>query len=83
MGYNTGPTETPIIPVIVGNDEITFMLWKMLRDDGIFTNPVIYPAVPKEQTLIRTSYSASHTDIELDKVLSSFEKNGKKLGLLR
>jgi 8-amino-7-oxononanoate synthase len=83
MGYNTGPTETPIIPVIIGNDEITFMLWKMLRDDGIFTNPVIYPAVPKEQTLIRTSYSASHTDIELDKVLSSFEKNGKKLGLLR
>lgn len=83
MGYNTGPTETPIIPVIIGNDELTFMLWKMLRNDGIFTNPVIYPAVPKDQTLIRTSYSASHTDIELDKVLSSFEKNGKKLGLLR
>jgi len=83
MGYNTGPTETPIIPVIIGNDELTFMLWKMLRNDGIFTNPVIYPAVPKDQTLIRTSYSASHTDIELDKVLSSFEKNGKKLGLLK
>jgi len=83
MGYNTGPTETPIIPVIIGNDELTFMLWKMLRNDGIFTNPVIYPAVPKEQTLIRTSYSASHTEIDLDKVLASFEKNGKKLGLLK
>ncbi len=83
MGYDTGPTETPIIPVIVGNDELTFMLWKMLRNDGIFTNPVIYPAVPKDQTLIRTSYSASHTEIELNKVLFSFEKNGKKLGLLK
>lgn len=82
LGYNTGPTETPIIPVIVGNDELTFMLWKMLRNDGIFTNPVIYPAVPKDQTLIRTSYSASHTDFELNKVLLSFKKNGKKLGLL-
>ncbi len=83
MGYNTGSTETPIIPVIIGNDELTFMLWKMLRNDGIFTNPVIYPAVPKNQTLIRTSYSASHTEIELNKVLSSFEKNGKKLGLFK
>jgi len=83
MGYNTGPTETPIIPVILGNDELTFMLWKMLRNDGIFTNPVIYPAVAKEQTLIRTSYSASHTETELNKVLSSFEKNGKKLGLIK
>ncbi|MFC2161990.1 aminotransferase class I/II-fold pyridoxal phosphate-dependent enzyme, partial [Acidobacteriota bacterium] len=82
MGYDTGPTETPIIPVIIGNDELTFRLWKMLRNDGIFTNPVIYPAVPKAQTLIRTSYSASHTEMELDKVLSSFENNGKKLGLL-
>jgi 7-keto-8-aminopelargonate synthetase-like enzyme len=83
MGFNTGPTETPIIPVIIGNDELTFMLWKMLRNDGIFTNPVIYPAVPKDQTLIRTSYSASHTEIELNKVLHFFEKNGKKLGLLK
>jgi len=83
MGFNTGPTETPIIPVIIGNDELTFLLWKMLRNDGIFTNPVIYPAVPKDQTLIRTSYSASHTEVELNKVLHCFEKNGKKLGLLK
>lgn len=82
LGFDTGPTETPIIPVIIRNDELTFMLWKMLRKDGIFTNPVIYPAVPKDQTLIRTSYSASHTEIELNKVLRSFEKNGKKLGLI-
>lgn len=83
MGYNTGPTETPIIPVIVGHDELTFMLWRLLREDGIFTNPVIYPAVPKDQSLIRTSYSASHTDEELETVLESFEKCGKQLGIIK
>jgi 8-amino-7-oxononanoate synthase len=83
MGYNTGPTETPIIPVIIGSDELTFMLWKFLKEDGIFTNPVVYPAVPKGQALIRTSYSASHTDEELDAVLASFENRGKQLEILK
>lgn len=83
MGYNTGPTETPIIPVIVGNDELAFMLWKLLRETGIFTNPVIYPAVPKDQSLIRTSYSATHSDEDLDFVLQSFEKCGKQLGIIK
>ena len=83
LGYNTGPTETPIIPVIVGDDELTFMLWKLVREDGIFTNPIIYPAVPKGQSLIRTSYSATHTDEELDTVLASFEKCGKQSGIIK
>ncbi|MEE9390008.1 MAG: aminotransferase class I/II-fold pyridoxal phosphate-dependent enzyme [Candidatus Aminicenantaceae bacterium] len=83
MGYNTGPTETPIIPVIIGNDEMAFMLWRLLREAGIFTNPVIYPAVPKDQSLIRTSYSATHSDEELDTVLASFEKCGKQLGIIK
>ncbi len=83
LGYNTGPTETPIIPVIVGNDDMAFMLWRSLREDGIFTNPVIYPAVPKGQSLIRTSYSATHTEEELDTVLASFEKGGKQLRIIK
>ncbi|MCK4496281.1 MAG: aminotransferase class I/II-fold pyridoxal phosphate-dependent enzyme [Candidatus Aminicenantes bacterium] len=83
MGYDTGPTETPIIPVIIGNDELAIMLWRLLRENGIFTNPVIYPAVPKGQSLIRTSYSATHTDEELGTVLSSFEKCGKSLGIIK
>lgn len=83
MGYNTGPTETPIIPIIIGNDEMAFMLWRLLREAGIFTNPVIYPAVPKDQSLIRTSYSATHSDEELDTVLASFEKCGKQLGIIK
>jgi len=83
MGYDTGPTETPVIPVMVGDDEKAFMLWRLLREDGIFTNPVVYPAVPKGQALIRTSYSATHTDEELDMVLDSFRKCGRMLGLIR
>ncbi len=83
MGYNTGPTETPIIPLIIGTDELTFMLWRLVKDEGIFTNPVIFPAVPQGQSLIRTSYSATHTDEELDKVLAVFEKCGKQLGIIQ
>jgi 8-amino-7-oxononanoate synthase len=82
MGYDTGPTETPIIPVYIRNDELAFMLWKLLRESGIFTNPVIYPAVPKGEALIRTSYSATHSEDELDTVLKSFERCGKQLGVI-
>jgi len=82
MGYDTGATQTPIIPLMIGDDERAFMLWKATRDDGIFTNPVIYPAVAKGQALIRTSYSATHTDEELRAVLDSFRKNGKALGII-
>jgi 8-amino-7-oxononanoate synthase len=59
------------------------MLWKLLKDEGLFTNPVIYPAVPKGQALIRTSYSATHSDEQLDKVIATFEKCGKQLGIIK
>ena len=83
MGYDTGPTESPIIPVFIRNDELTFMLWKLLRENGIFTNPVVYPAVPHGEALIRTSYSANHSDEELNTVLGVFENCGKQLGILK
>jgi 8-amino-7-oxononanoate synthase len=82
MGYDTGPSQTPIIPVVVGDDEKCFMLWRLLREEGIFTTPVISPAVVKGQALVRTSYGAGHTDEELDAVLAAFEKCGKALGLI-
>jgi 8-amino-7-oxononanoate synthase len=82
MGYNTGPTQSPVIPVETGDDGKTFMLWKALREQGIFTNPVIYPAVPHGQALIRTSYSATHSDEELNTVLECFERGGKMLGII-
>ncbi len=82
MGYDTGPSQTPIIPVVIGDDEKAFMLWQLLREEGIFTTPVISPAVSKGNALIRTSYGAGHTDEELDAVLSAFEKCGRTLGLI-
>jgi 8-amino-7-oxononanoate synthase len=82
MGYDTGPTESPVIPVLVGDDKQAFMLWKVLREQGIFTNPVIFPAVPHGQALIRTSYSATHSDEELNTVLDCFKRGGKMLGII-
>ena len=82
MGYDTGPSQTPIIPVAVHDDEKCFMLWRLLREEGIFTTPVIYPAVPHGRSLIRTSYGAGHTDEELDAILAAFEKCGKSLGII-
>ena len=82
MGYDTGHSQTPIIPIFVRDDETCFMLWRMLREEGIFTTPVVYPAVPHGQALIRTSYGAGHTDEELDAVLAAFEKCGRAVGLI-
>lgn len=82
MGYHTGNTETPIIPVLIHDLEKTFKLWMFLRDYGIFTNPVIAPAVPPESSLIRTSFTATHTDEDLEFILKGFKQGGKLLGLI-
>ncbi|MCX7973264.1 MAG: aminotransferase class I/II-fold pyridoxal phosphate-dependent enzyme [Candidatus Aminicenantes bacterium] len=82
LGFNTGDSQTQIIPIIVGEDEAAFMLWRLLREEGIFTTPTIYPAVPKGRALIRTSYSATHTEEELKIILDSFKKCGEILGLI-
>ncbi|MCX8160121.1 MAG: pyridoxal phosphate-dependent aminotransferase family protein [Candidatus Saccharicenans sp.] len=82
LGFDTGPSQTPIIPILIGDDEKCFAMWKTLRDEGIFTTPVIHPAVPHGQALIRTSYSANHTDEELRLILAAFEKCGRALGII-
>jgi len=82
LGFNTGVSETPVIPLLIGDDEKTFNFWKALYEAGIFSNPVISPAVPPGHSLIRTSYMATHTDEELDKVLEICGKMGKKLGII-
>jgi len=82
LGFNIGNSQTPIIPIYIGDDIKTFRFWKMLSDEGIFTNPIISPAVSPGSQLLRTSYTATHTDEQLNKVLEVFKKVGKKMGVI-
>ena len=82
MGYDTGTSETPIIPLLMGEMDRAFMMWKLLGDEGVFVNPVVPPATQQGRSLIRTSYMATHTDEMLDRVLVILEKAGKKLGII-
>ena len=82
LGFNIGQTETPIVPIVVGEDLEAFYFWKELFDNGIFANPVISPAVPPGHSLIRTSYTATHTDEHLDRVVDIIATVGRKKGLI-
>jgi 8-amino-7-oxononanoate synthase len=82
LGFNTGHSQTPIIPIIIGDDMRTFDTWKLLFENGVFVNPVISPAVPPGNQLLRTSYMATHTDDQLDQVLDTFARIGKQMGLI-
>jgi 8-amino-7-oxononanoate synthase len=82
LGYNTGGSETPVVPIIIGDDDKTFMMWRALFDAGVYTNPVIPPAVPPSKSLLRTSYMATHTDEQMERVLGLFEQVGKQVGAI-
>ena len=82
LGFNIGETQTPIIPVIIGDDMRTFQMWKALFDSGVYTNAVISPAVPPGMQLLRTSYMATHTDEQLERVLEVFGEAGKRMGVI-
>ncbi len=82
LGFDTGESETPIIPILVRNMDKTFAFWKALFEAGIYTNAVVSPAVPPDRTLLRTSFMATHTDDDLNIVLDTFKKVGKQLGVI-
>jgi 8-amino-7-oxononanoate synthase len=82
LGYDTGTSETPIIPIIIKDTIKTYQMCKLLFENGVFVNAVVSPAVPPGRELLRTSYMATHTEQQLDKVLDAFEKAGKQLGLI-
>ncbi len=82
LGFDIGNSTTPVIPVIIGGQERTIMIWRMLFDAGVFVNPVLSPATAPGRELLRTSYMATHTRDQLDQVLETFEKVGKQLGLI-
>ena len=76
LGFDVWASQTPIIPVVIGEMYTCFAFWKDLLEAGVFSNPVIPPAVPRGQALMRTSYMASHSDAELDRVLDAFRTVG-------
>ncbi|MFH1084925.1 MAG: pyridoxal phosphate-dependent aminotransferase family protein [Chloroflexota bacterium] len=82
MGYDTLNSQTPIVPIFIGDEMKTFALWRALSEAGIYVNPVVPPGVPPNQSLLRTSYMATHTDAQLTRVLETFEKVGKGLGII-
>jgi 8-amino-7-oxononanoate synthase len=82
MGFNTGHTQSPIIPIIIGGDMPTINAWASLFQNGVFVNPVISPGVAAGQELLRTSYMATHTDEQLNQVLEIFERVGKEMGII-
>jgi 8-amino-7-oxononanoate synthase len=82
LGYDTGTSETPIIPIIIKDSIKTYEMCKLLFENGVFVNAVVSPAVPPGRELLRTSYMATHTEEQLDRVLGAFQKVGEQLGLI-
>jgi 7-keto-8-aminopelargonate synthetase-like enzyme len=82
LGFDIGTSETPIVPIIIGDDMLTFKTWRDLFDAGVFVNPVISPATAPGRQLLRTSYMATHTQSQLEQVLETFERIGKQNGLI-
>jgi len=82
LGYDIGETETPIVPVLIGPLEKTFVFWRKLFDAGVFTNPVAPPAVPPSQCRLRTSLMATHSFDQIDFCLEQFASIGRELGVI-
>ena len=82
LGYDTGPSQSPIIPIMIGDEFRTVGLWMGLFEAGIYTNPVLSPGVAPGSERLRTSYMATHTREHLDQVLRGFEEVGKRTGII-
>ena len=83
LGFNIGNSATPIVPIIVGDTNRTFVAWKLLFQNGIFVNVAIPPAVSENRQLLRTSFMSSHTEEQLSQVLKTIERVGKQVGLIK
>ena len=81
-GFNVIDGRTAIVPVIVGNDELAFAMWKKLYEAGVFVNVFISPGVPQGRQMMRTSYMSTHEDHHLEFIVDTFKKVGKEVGLI-
>ena len=82
LGFDIGPSVTPIIPVLIGPLDTTLVVWRKLFDAGVFTNPVVPPAVPPSQCRLRASVMATHTAEQVDFALDAFAQLGKSMGVI-
>lgn len=82
LGFNTGKSETPITPVMAGEDRKAIELSKRLFEEGVFAQSIVFPTVPRDGARVRTIVTAAHTKKDLDDALNAFEKVGKELGLI-
>jgi 8-amino-7-oxononanoate synthase len=83
LGFDIGKPESPVIPIVVGADEIAYEMAVRLQDEGVFANPVVSPAVQPGNAMIRTSYMATHTRAHLDTALAALASVGRQLGVIR
>ncbi len=83
LGFDTLGSETPILPILIGEDDAAMRFWRGLWDAGVFTTPALPPGVPPGQAIIRTSVNANHTDEQLEALLAAFERVGRALGMIR
>jgi 8-amino-7-oxononanoate synthase len=82
LGFDTGQSVSPIIPVIIGELEESLLAWKALFEAGVYTNAFVPPGVPEGRCLLRTSYMATHTDDQIDRALEIFDSVGREIGLI-
>lgn len=83
LGFNMGPSVTPVIPIVTGDVATTILAWKKCFEAGLYTNPVLAPAVPPDQCLLRTSYMATHTDEQIDRALDILGTVGREMELIQ
>jgi 8-amino-7-oxononanoate synthase len=81
-GFDTGPSETPIIPVVVGGDEDCYRMCMRCWEEGVFVNPIVSPAVEPGNALLRLSLMATHTEDEIHKAMDILVRVGKELGVI-
>lgn len=82
LGFDTGESASPVIPLVVGEDMTAFQMTMRLQEEGVFVNPVVSPAVPPGRAMIRTSYMATHTRDHLDRALEAIAKVGREMGVI-
>jgi len=82
LGFDTGESASPVIPVLAGDDQLAFMMAKRLQEEGVFVNPIVSPATPPGRALLRTSYMATHTREHLERALDAFAVVGREVGIV-